>query len=84
MKNLFVIIISRPQGYSHSSQSSVVVLNSSGPHSPVSPVPHVSMGEPISPRIPPAPPPLPPPLPPRRRRDSPEISSPQQVGYREI
>ncbi|XP_072383056.1 protein son of sevenless [Diabrotica undecimpunctata] len=67
-----------PQRYSHNSQSSTGGPNSPGPHSPVSPGPHLPT-EPISPRLPPTPPPPPPPLPPRRRRDSPEISSPQQM-----
>nr|XP_022906385.1 protein son of sevenless isoform X2 [Onthophagus taurus] len=52
---------------------------SPGPHSPASPGPHFPLsaisGEPISPHIPSTPPPVPP----RRRRDSPEISSPQQL-----
>ncbi|CAH1118521.1 unnamed protein product [Phaedon cochleariae] len=65
-----------PQRYSHNSQSSTGGPNSpGGPHSPASPGPL----EPVSPRLPPTPPPPPPPLPPRRRRDSPEISSPQQM-----
>ncbi|XP_023014475.2 son of sevenless isoform X1 [Leptinotarsa decemlineata] len=67
-----------PQRYSHNSQSSTGGPNSPGPHSPASPGPHIPC-EPISPRLPPTPPPPPPPLPPRRRRDSPEISSPQQM-----
>ncbi|XP_018566397.1 protein son of sevenless [Anoplophora glabripennis] len=69
----------RPQRYSHTSQSSTGGPNSPGPHSPASPGPHLPLAEPISPRLPPTPPPPPPPLPPRRRRDSPEISSPQQM-----
>lgn len=48
---------------------------SPGPHSPASPGPHATVPEPASPRLPSTPPPLPP----RRRRDSPEISSPLQV-----
>lgn len=71
----------RPQRYSHTSQSSTGGPNSPGPHSPASPGPHLPLAEPISPRLPPTPPPPPPPLPPRRRRDSPEISSPQQVRH---
>ncbi|XP_057667174.1 protein son of sevenless isoform X2 [Diorhabda carinulata] len=67
-----------PQRFSHNSQSSTGGPNSPGPHSPISPGPHLPT-EPISPRLPPTPPPPPPPLPPRRRRDSPEISSPQQM-----
>ncbi|XP_060532869.1 protein son of sevenless isoform X2 [Cylas formicarius] len=67
-----------PQRYTHSSQSSTGAPGSPGPHSPASPGPHFPP-EPISPRLPPTPPPPPPPLPPRKRRDSPEISSPQQV-----
>ncbi|KAJ8929658.1 hypothetical protein NQ314_017641 [Rhamnusium bicolor] len=68
-----------PQRYSHNSQSSTGGPISPGPHSPASPGPHPPTVEPISPRLPPTPPPPPPPLPPRRRRDSPEISSPQQM-----
>ncbi|XP_044261416.1 protein son of sevenless [Tribolium madens] len=62
--------------YPHYSQSSTGGSNSPGPHSPASPGP-VQSYEPNSPRRPLTPPPPPPPLPPRRRRDSPEISSPQ-------
>ncbi|KAL3271133.1 hypothetical protein HHI36_021630 [Cryptolaemus montrouzieri] len=51
--------------------SSSVAPNSPGPRSPVSP----TFFESISPRLPCTPPPIPP----RRRRDSPEISSPQQM-----
>ncbi|KAL1502670.1 hypothetical protein ABEB36_007783 [Hypothenemus hampei] len=63
-----------PQRYTFST-SSTGAPNSPGgiPHTPTSPHPP-SSAEPNSPRLPPTPPPLPP----RRRRDSPEISSPQQ------
>lgn len=61
---------------SHASQSSTGGPNSPGPHSPASPGPGLQAFEPSSPRPPPTPPPPRPPLPPRRR-DSPEISSPQ-------
>ncbi|XP_045467186.1 protein son of sevenless [Harmonia axyridis] len=50
--------------------STSMAPNSPGPRSPVSPT-----FESISPRLPCTPPPIPP----RRRRDSPEISSPQQM-----
>ncbi|RZB58806.1 son of sevenless, partial [Asbolus verrucosus] len=66
-----------PTKSSHYSQSSTGGSNSSGPHSPASPGPHLLSYEPNSPRLPVTPPPAPPPLPPRRRRNSPEVSSPQ-------
>lgn len=69
-----------PHRHTHSTSSTGAPGSPSGPHTPTSPGPHPpSSGEPNSPRLPPTPPPPPPPLPPRRRRDSPEISSPQQA-----
>lgn len=63
----------------HSTSSTGAPGSPGAPHTPTSPGPHPpSSAEPNSPRLPPTPPPPPPPLPPRRRRDSPEISSPQQ------
>ncbi|XP_017780094.1 PREDICTED: protein son of sevenless isoform X2 [Nicrophorus vespilloides] len=54
----------------------VTAPSSPGPHSPASPGPH-ALPEPHSPHVLSS---TPPPLPPRRRRDSPEINSPQQVS----
>lgn len=62
----------------HTHSTSCMGPNSpGGPRTPTSPHPSLPSAEPNSPRMVP---PTPPPLPPRRRKDSPEVSSPHQVS----